>query len=274
VTASYSEGYSDTTTIALSGVAKADFTVALSSDGPTLLPVPATVSVTPGMSSIPLPIQTVAHSLLKAVTVQIHATYAGRTISLGVVVAPPRILGVLIKPTTLVAGQSAAGVVRVNHPPLAGTIPIALSSSSPGFADAGRQAAVLVGHITAPFVVEARASVTLTMATLTGGHSERVGFSSTPRYPPTPSSDSPRSSRTAEACPSRVISRRWRACHRRCSFQPRSTTAMFTVTTKIVATTRTAIIMAGRGGSEDRDADDHALKGRLSVSTVFTFARS
>jgi hypothetical protein len=275
-------GYGDTTTIALSGVAKADFTVALSSDDPTLLPVPATVSVTPGMNSIPLPIQTVAQSLVKAVTVQIHASYAGRTISLGVVVAPPRILSVLIKPATLVAGQSAAGVVKVNHPPLAGTIPIALSSSSPGFADVGRQAAVLVGHNTAPFLVEARASVipfapaqvtigaqyagssadftitvepsvvagtlhsvTLTMASLTGGHSGTgwvqldaavpadtlVGLAAL--EPNSGGLPQPGNQSTVASVPPSVL------------IPAGSTTAMFTITTKIVATTRTAIIMAG-----------------------------
>jgi len=275
-------GYGDTTTLTLSGAAKADFTITLSSDNPGLLPVPATASVSPGMSSVALPLQTVAQSLTKAVTVQIHATYAGRTISLGVVIAPPRILSVLIKPATLVAGQSAAGIVRVNRAPLAATIPIALSSSSPGFADVGRPTAVQVGHDTAPFVVAAPASaipfapahvtigaqwagssadftitvepsviagtlhsVTLTTATLTGGHSGTgwvqleapvlgdtlVGLAAL--APNSGGLPQPGNYSTVASVPSSVL------------IPAGSTTAMFTITTKLVATTHTAVIMAG-----------------------------
>jgi hypothetical protein len=152
-------GHTDTTIITLTGTARADFTIALSSADPSVIQVPPTISVTPGVNQVPVLLQTAALQLAKPVTVNITATYAGRTITLPVTVAPPRLTSVLVNPATVVAGKAAAGLVSLNFSPIGSPARVQLSSSSPGFASVDREAAIQPGYSSSTFHVQAIPSV-------------------------------------------------------------------------------------------------------------------
>jgi hypothetical protein len=128
-------GYSDTAQLVLTCPAKAEIVVTLSSDDPSLVSVASPLTIGPGDMSAAVPLQAGAlASTLAQGTVNIHATYAGKTLSIGVTVSVPRVTSLTLSPSEVVCGATATGTVTMNWPSLSGSVAVDLISDSPGFA--------------------------------------------------------------------------------------------------------------------------------------------
>jgi hypothetical protein len=66
--------------------------------------------------------------------VNVHATYAGKTLTAGVEVAPPRVVSLTLAPDTVTAGDSSTGTVTLDRPSLNGPVVVDLVCAAPGFA--------------------------------------------------------------------------------------------------------------------------------------------
>jgi hypothetical protein len=136
-------GYSDTTTIDLDKPAKAQVVVTLVSDNPSVVNVPPTITVPVGATFTTLTFQTVAVAgPFAPKTVNVHATYAGKTLTAAVEVVPPRIAGVLLVPDTVIAGNSSKATVTLDRPSLNGPVVVDLVCAAPGFATVPAQVTI------------------------------------------------------------------------------------------------------------------------------------
>jgi hypothetical protein len=147
-------GYSESTQILLDKPAMAEVTIQLKSDNPAVVSVPPTVTVPVGGKSATVTLSAPAISgpfALKAVS--IHATYAGKTLTMVADVVPPRVVNLMLSPDTVTCGQSSTATVKLNRPSLKGPVVVDLICIAPGFASVPAQVTIPQNSISATFTV-------------------------------------------------------------------------------------------------------------------------
>ncbi len=105
-------------------------TVALSSSNPTVISVPASVTVAAGVGGTTTPITVNPSPVAQAVT--LTGSYGGHSVTTAVNVASSPALSVSIDAITLSVGEATNVHLSLNNPAPAGGAAIALSSSNPG----------------------------------------------------------------------------------------------------------------------------------------------
>jgi hypothetical protein len=150
-------GYSGSTLIFIDRSALAEVNIALISDDPTLVQVPATVTVPIGATATAVTISSTAIPIpFSPRTVNVHASYAGRVLTIGVEVVPPRVVAVSLAPDTVTSGGTATGTVVLNRPSLLGDVVVDLVCGAPGFATVPTQVTVPQNQDSASFPITTR----------------------------------------------------------------------------------------------------------------------
>jgi hypothetical protein len=127
-------GYTETTQIFLDRPAQAQVNIALKSDDP-LVSVPSFVTIQPGQISTTVPVHAVATAIRFAPKfVNVHATYAGKTLTMAAEVVPPRVVSLTLNPTTVTCGDSSTATVTLDRASLPGPVVVELICGAPGFA--------------------------------------------------------------------------------------------------------------------------------------------
>jgi hypothetical protein len=132
-------GYDKAIEILVNNPAMAEVVIKLTSDDPSVLTVPESLTINPGLpvggtsatftlTAVKLPIPFAP----KFVTVR--ADYAGKRLQMTIEVVPPRIGSVTLASNSVVCGNSTTGTVTLARPTLSGPVSIEVISSSPGFA--------------------------------------------------------------------------------------------------------------------------------------------
>ncbi len=147
-------GYGATTDIFISSPAMAEVVIHLTSDMPSLVVVPATVTIPIGSMSAAFTVQTHAIAIPFAPkTIKVHAAYAGKSLTMTVGVAPPGVASLSISPASVQCGQTATGTVLLDNPSLLGPVVVNLINGAPGFATVPAQVTVLPNQHTAIFPI-------------------------------------------------------------------------------------------------------------------------
>jgi hypothetical protein len=128
-------GYSQTTMIFIDRPAMAQVNITLTSDNPGLVQVPATVTIPVGAMSVSVTISSTPQVIPFAPKfVNVHATYAGKTLTAACEVVPPYVVGLSISPASVTCGDSATGTITLNEASLLGPVVVTMINGSPGFA--------------------------------------------------------------------------------------------------------------------------------------------
>ncbi len=153
ITTGYLDGVSSR--ILLDNPAAGPLVISLTSDNPTVVTVPATVTFPVGFQSMPIPIQAVPIAgPFPPKFVNLVASYAGKTLTAQIEVVPPAVSLLTLTPTSVVCGNSSQGVVTVNLPSKVGAIVVNLVSAAPGFATVPAQVTIPQGQtVSPPFVI-------------------------------------------------------------------------------------------------------------------------
>jgi hypothetical protein len=147
-------GYSETTQIFVDKPAMAEVIISLKSDDPSVLTVPATVSIPIGSLSTSVTVAAKAISGPFAPKfVKVHASYGGKTLDMTAEVVPPAVASVTLSPSTVVCGNSPVGTVVLNLPSLLGAVVVELVCSVPGFATVPAQVTIPQNQSSASFSV-------------------------------------------------------------------------------------------------------------------------
>ncbi len=140
-------GYSATTLISIDKPAKAEVIIQLASDDSALVSVPSTVTIPIGslvtsvlMQAAPIPLP------FSPKFVNVHASYAGKSLPTSVEVVPPAVSKVALSPDTVVCGNSSIAIVTLDHPSKSGPVLVDLISSAPGFATVPAQLTIPENH--------------------------------------------------------------------------------------------------------------------------------
>ncbi len=158
ITGSFIAGAPVTATVTLNVFAAAGGqTVLLSSSLPGVVPLPASVTVPAGASSVSFPIPTVAVSSAQTATLTANLGGVSRTVSL--TVQPPGLTVLTLNPVQVLAGDSATGMVTLGSPAPVGGVSVALSSSDPTVT-VMPSVSVPAGATTANFPIMTSASAT------------------------------------------------------------------------------------------------------------------
>ncbi|OAI57519.1 hypothetical protein AYO50_01400 [Acidobacteria bacterium SCGC AG-212-P17] len=147
-------GYSDTTQVFIDKPAMAEVNIQLKSDNPAVVSVPATVTIPVGGTSgvVTLSAPAIAGPFSPKL-VNIHATYAGKTLTMAAEVVPPRVVSLTLSPNTVTCGDSSTATVTLNRPSLAGPVVANLICGAPGFAKVPAQVTIPQGKSAATFQV-------------------------------------------------------------------------------------------------------------------------
>ena len=152
-------GYTESAQVVLDGAASAQIVVQITSDNPALLNVPATVTVLVGSSSASVPIQAAAmQSPFSPITVNIHASYAGKNITMPIAVVPPFASSISLAPDVVTCGDSSTATLTLDFPSVLGAVTVDLGSDS-GFASVPAQISIPQNHAATTFVVNTPASL-------------------------------------------------------------------------------------------------------------------
>jgi hypothetical protein len=147
-------GYNQPTQIFVDRPAMAEVNIQLTSGDPTLVQVPATVTVPVGAMSAGLIIGAAAIPIpFPPKTVSVQASYAGKTLTIAVEVVPPRIAALTLAPNTVTCGDSVIATVTLDRPSLQGPVAVDLVCGAPGFATVPAQVIVPQGLSVGSFVV-------------------------------------------------------------------------------------------------------------------------
>src|SRR6516165_9173425 len=105
------------------------------SDNPAVVSVPTTVTVPVGATFTTVTFQTASVAgPFAPKTVNVHAAYAGKTLTAAVDVVPPRVVSLTLSPDTVTAGDSSTATVTLDRPSLNGSVVVDLVCAAPGFA--------------------------------------------------------------------------------------------------------------------------------------------
>jgi len=135
-------GYRADTYVFLDHPATVELVIKLSSDD-QIVTLADSVTVPAGASSVQVTVQTQKIPIpFPHKSINVHATYAGKTLTNTVTVVPPRLTAITLSPDTVVRGEDSTGAVTINVPSLLGNVDVDLLCNSPGFAKVPNQAPV------------------------------------------------------------------------------------------------------------------------------------
>jgi hypothetical protein len=152
-------GYDKPIEILVNNPAMAEVHINLTSDDPSVLTVPQSVTINPGLPVGGTSATFTLTALKLAIPfppkfVTVHADYAGKRLQMTIEVVPPRIASVTLASNSVVCGNSTTGTVTLARPTLSGPVSINVISSSPGFATiAASPVTIPTGGQTANFTV-------------------------------------------------------------------------------------------------------------------------
>jgi hypothetical protein len=147
-------GYSESTLIFIDRPAMAEVNIQLGSDYPSLVHVPAYVTIPVGAMSASLSISTTAIPLpFSMKTSKVIAAYAGRSITIVVDVVPPTVESLMLTPNIVTCGSNSLATVKLNRPSLSGDVVVDVTCGAPGFATTPTQLVIPQGQDTATFEV-------------------------------------------------------------------------------------------------------------------------
>jgi hypothetical protein len=148
-------GYQQNGTLFINHTTRAEVIVSLSSSDTAIATVPATVTLTPGVTSITVPVQAVALPIpfTPPKQVEITAEYAGRSVTMTADVVPPTVDSITLSPNTVTAGGTATGTVTLNRPSLNGSVDVDLTTGSPGWVVLPSQLSIPQGQDTGTFTL-------------------------------------------------------------------------------------------------------------------------
>src|SRR5207237_1030734 len=127
--------------------AQAEVIIQLTSDDSAVVTVPSTVTIPIGSLVGSVLVQAAPIALpFQPRFVNIHANYAGKTLSTFAEVVPPAVTKVTLSPDTVVCGNSSIAIVTLDHPSKSGPVQVDLLSSSPGFATVPAQLTIPENH--------------------------------------------------------------------------------------------------------------------------------
>lgn len=117
-------GYSGTMEIFIDRPAMAEVNIQLTSDDPKLVRVVSPIAtIAPGNMSTSISIATTALSVpFTRKAVNVHAQYAGKTLTAAVEVVPPRVVSVTLSPDTVAGGDSTTVTVTLDQASLLGNV--------------------------------------------------------------------------------------------------------------------------------------------------------
>jgi len=175
-------------TITLTGAAPSGgAAVTLSSSNPSVVSVPASVTVAAGTSSAPFGVNT--SSVTANTSITITATYAGITRTTTLTVTPPSttttasLSAVSVSPTSVVGGTTAQGTVTLTGAAPSGGAVVTLSSANTSVVSVPASVTVAAGNSSATFGVNTSAVTANTSVTITatfGGVSRTTTLTVTP----------------------------------------------------------------------------------------------
>ncbi|WP_353072971.1 hypothetical protein [Tunturiibacter gelidiferens] len=146
-------GYGQTTLISIDRPAMAQVNVVLTSDNPGLVQVPGTVTIPVGGTSAPVTISTTAIPIPFAPQiVNLHASYAGKTITVACEVVPPYLTGLTIAPAKVTCGDNATGTITLSQPSLSGPV-VATMLNGSTFANVPATVTIPPGVASQSFVI-------------------------------------------------------------------------------------------------------------------------
>jgi hypothetical protein len=154
-------GYSEPAQIFIDHPAKAEVHIALTSDDPAVVTVPPSVTVPAGSTSASIKVAAPPRPIpFPPKFVNVHANYAGKTLTMSVEVVPPAIASITLSPATVVSGTSSIGTVSLsigtvslNRPSLLGPVVVDLICGAPGFATVPAQMTIPQNQISAQFTI-------------------------------------------------------------------------------------------------------------------------
>jgi hypothetical protein len=147
-------GYSDSTQIFIDRPAMAEVNIKMVSDDPTVVTVPPTVTVPVGKTSATVTFQAAAIAgPFPLKSVQVHASYAGNTMTATVDVVPPRPVSLTLTPDTVTSGDPSTATITLNLPSLNGPVVIDVGSLAPGFAQVSTPVTIPQGQSSISFPV-------------------------------------------------------------------------------------------------------------------------
>jgi len=171
---------SSTGTATLSGAAPAGGIVVNLSTNQNAAVIPATVTIPAGKTSATFTVKTVA------VPAQVIATLTGTqgavSVAAKLTINPPPLISVVLKPTSVVAGNSSTGTVSIRTAAPTGGLVISLSSSDAS-ATVPATTTILAGNTSATFTIKTTDVSTKTTATITatsGGESKTAVLTISP----------------------------------------------------------------------------------------------
>jgi subtilase family serine protease len=128
-------GYAQDATLYLDKPDTVPITVAVTSDNPNVVKVVSPVTILPGNVSCPVTCAApaVAGPFVPKF-VEVHATYAGTTLTMTAEVVPPRVVSVALAPSTVLNGGSSQCTVSLDRASLKGKVTVELFCSAPGYA--------------------------------------------------------------------------------------------------------------------------------------------
>jgi kumamolisin len=129
-------GYSDSSSrIFIDKPYAADLTIEVKSDDLSVLAVQSLVLIQAGSTSAPVTMMAPAiNGAFLPKFVGVHAMYANKTLSIAAEVVPPRVVSVVLAPSTVSSGQSSKATVGLDRASLAGDVNVDLLNGAPGFA--------------------------------------------------------------------------------------------------------------------------------------------
>jgi hypothetical protein len=128
-------GYGDDAELFLDKADTVDINVQLASDLPNVVSVDPMVTIPHG--SISTKVRCTAAAVQGPFVprfVNVHATYAGTTLTIAVEVVPPRIVSLTLSPDTVICGDTSQCTVTLDRPSLQGEVDVELFCGAPGFA--------------------------------------------------------------------------------------------------------------------------------------------
>jgi hypothetical protein len=133
---SITSGYSNSTHVFIDKPAMAEVNISLTSDDPTIVKIPPVVTIGAGQLMTGVPISTSPIPLPFLVkTVNVHATYAGKTLTVPVQINPVRVVSATFVPSTVICGDPTSLVITLDRPSLLGDVDITIINGYPGYID-------------------------------------------------------------------------------------------------------------------------------------------
>jgi hypothetical protein len=147
-------GYSDDAQLFLDKADTVPITVQLASDDPNIVSVSPTITFQPGFTSMKVTCAAAAvQGPFVPKFVNVHATYAGTTLTMAVEIVPPRVVSLILSPDTVTCGDTSQCTVTLDRKSLKGSVVVELFCGAPGYASVPQTLEIHEGDDSGSFTV-------------------------------------------------------------------------------------------------------------------------